>query len=128
MVKLSAFSKVIQVLYSDILIVKRSTQYTDEYGATQENPDSVVYSNEPCRLSYGSKQEASTTTLPAVNKIDATYKIICSPSLSILKGDRIIVNRKDDNGSTMTVYNGIAGLPQKFPSHQEVALTISGEA
>jgi hypothetical protein len=128
MVKISAFASVIKILYSDILIVKRSTQSTDEYGATQDGPDETVYSNQPCRLSFGSKSEASTDTLPAANKKDATYKIICSPSLLILKGDRIIVNRKDDRGNIMTVYNGIAGLPQKFPSHQEVALTISGEA
>ena len=81
-----------------------------------------LYSNVPCRISFS--RTIDLTTDKAINKlpIHLIPKVFCDTSIDIKAGDYIIITRNN------TQYKGIAGNPNMYETHQEISMTVEGDA
>jgi hypothetical protein len=126
--KLSSFGKLLAPTYTDKLSINRYTEIENADGTIgmgiSEEP---LYSDVQCRISF--KQSDN----PESNKDDSNpiymqMKIFCSPDVDIQKGDILVAYRIGDDGSAIASYKGIANLPFKYVTHQEVLFTEVGDA
>jgi hypothetical protein len=125
---LSVFSKFLDPLYKDSMIVQRYAPSTNADGTTSINLlDEPIYKDIPCHISTTQADNAESSkddTNPQFSKV----KVFCPPKYHIQKGDRITAAKKQDNGDTLITYTGTANLPLVFVTHQEIELVDVGDA
>lgn len=126
MIRLDAYAAVLNLMYIDRMTVKRHASTTNADGTTgiALNP-TAVYTNLPCRLSYGSG-DAIYNTLDDKNPLYKPVTAFCAPSYTILKGDMVTVERLYDNNVRMVIFTGVANAPSKYETHQEFILVERG--
>lgn len=123
MIDLSQYKGIVNQLFSDKLDIYRYTSSLNDDGTTKPSlPDTPLYSNIPCRISFS--RTIDLTTDITVNKlpIHLIPKVFCDTSIDIKAGDYIVITRKN------TQYKGIAGKPNVYETHQEISLTVGGDA
>ena len=123
MIDLSKYSNVFSQLYTDKLDIYRHTNSTNEDGTIKTKlPETPLYSSIPCRISFS--RTIDLTTDKAINKlpIHLIPKVFCNTDVDIKAGDYLIITRKN------TQYKGIAGMPNVYESHQEISITVEGDA
>lgn len=114
------------LMYIDRMTVKRHVSTTNADGTTGLALNPVdVYTNLPCRLSYGSG-DVLYNTLDDKNPVYKPVTAFCSPTYTILKGDMVTVERLFANDVRMVIFSGVANMPSKFETHQEFILTERG--
>jgi hypothetical protein len=107
--------KAIEKLYEDRATIKRGGKSKDPTTKeTKQTPMSVVYADQPCRLSQ--KTLATNGQSEAQNDIRYETKLFIAPELDIRQGDAIEVIR----GAVTRTYE--AGEPFPYGSHQEISL------
>ncbi|MFA5638823.1 MAG: hypothetical protein WC961_08085 [Anaerovoracaceae bacterium] len=126
--KLSSFGKLLAPTYTDKLSINRYTAIENADGTIgMEIPEEPLYSDIQCRISF--KQNDNPESIKEdSNPIYLQIKIFCSPNQDIQKGDILVANRIGDDGEIIETYNGIANLPFRYVTHQEVLLTKVGDA
>lgn len=126
--KLSSFGKLLSPTYTDKLSINRFIEVTNPDGTIGMGlPKEPVYSDVRCRISFNISDNPETTKEDS-NPIYLQIKIFCSPNEDIQKGDILVANRIGDDGEVLESYNGIANLPFKYVTHQEVLFTEVGDA
>lgn len=126
--KLSSFGKLLSPTYTDKLSINRFIEVTNPDGTIGMGlPKEPMYSGVRCRISFNISDNPETTKEDS-NPIYLQIKIFCSPNEDIQKGDILVANRIGDDGEVLESYNGIANLPFKYVTHQEVLFTEVGDA
>ena len=123
MIDLSKYKGIVNQLFTDKLDIYRYGASQNEDGTTSTNlPTKPLYSNIPCRISFS--RTIDLTTDLAINKlpIHLIPKVFCDTSIDIKAGDYIIITRNN------TQYKGIAGNPNMYETHQEISMTVGGDA
>lgn len=80
----------------------------------------VLYTNQPCRLSFSSSTTASGDTVAAVSQ---SVKLFVSPSLVIPPGSRIDVLRPGE--IPRAFHYKSSGPAAVYPTHQEIPLELA---
>ena len=126
--KLSSFGKLLTPTYTDKLSINRYTEISNPDGTTGmgilEEP---LYSDVQCRISFENSDNPESNKDDS-NPIYLQVKIFCSLDVDIQKGDILIAERIGDEGEVIETYKGIANLPFKYVTHQEVLFTEVGDA
>ena len=126
--KLSSFGKLLTPTYTDKLSINRYTEISNPDGTTGmgilEEP---LYSDVQCRISFENSDNPESNKDDS-NPIYLQVKIFCSPDVDIQKGDILVAERIGDEGEVIETYKGIANLPFKYVTHQEVLFTEVGDA
>lgn len=126
--KLSGFGHILKIMYTDKMSISRCVETENADGTTDVSTnEKPVYIDIPCRISF------SATDNPESNKEDTNpkylqIKVFCNPEVDVIKGDKLVVSKLDDNGNVITTYTGTANLPQQFITHKEVLLVEVGDA
>jgi len=102
---------IISSTYYDIMNVYRLSDTVDSYNISTQDYI-LTYEDEACALS---QKTLDTSNKETVEEIVNQHKLFCSPTLTILAGDKIVVTKL--NGTTQTVY---AGEPMPYQTHQEI--------
>lgn len=109
--------KAIESLYNgvcDVFEYKSVKFNTTKLTNTQEV---CIHSAVPCRLSY--KSIANATTSDTVSTVTQQIKLFIAPELDIKAGCKITVTQ---NGRTVEYKSG--GQPAVYTSHQEIVLEL----
>lgn len=123
MIDLSQYKGIVNQLFTDKLDIYRHNNSLNDDGTTKTDlPTTSLYSNIPCRISFS--RTIDLTTDKAINKlpIHLIPKVFCDTSIDIKAGDYIIITRNN------TQYKGIAGNPNMYETHQEISMTVEGDA
>lgn len=125
---LSVFKNAFNLLYTDRMDIYRTIEETSIDGTTNVVSDAnPIYKDIKCRISF-SDQDSAETSLEDRNPIHLNVKIFCGPEVDLQKGDKLILNRLNDDGSVMTTYSGIVNLPLVYPTHLEAQIIEVGDA
>ena len=126
---LSFISPLLSSMYTDRLTVKRVAKVTNPDGTTGIGKNKTeVYTDVKCRISFES-EDNSINTKEDTNPKSIRTKVFCDTNLDIKKGDTLIVQKMAEDAVTiLATYQGLAGLPCKFVSHQEVLINEVGDA
>ena len=104
-------------LYEGLCNIVEYQQYKKENGATSFR-EVTVYSDVPCRVSFGNMGNVSAAQSTGVAvAIEQTIKLFINPDITIKAGSKIIVTQ---NGETVDYHN--ANPPMKYATHQEIIL------
>ena len=127
--KLAFIGSLLSSMYADKLTVKRFTKVTNPDGTIgMSKAQTEVYIDKNCRISFES-EDNSLANKEDTNPKNIQVKIFCDNTLDINKGDTLIVKRMAEDGITvLATYKGLAGLPSKFVSHQEILMSEVGDA
>lgn len=123
MIDLTVYKGIASLLYSDKLSIYRHTTKQNADGTTATIlPTTPLYENIPCRISFS--RTIDLTTDKAINKlpIHLIPKVFCDTDVDIKAGDYLIIERKKET------YKGIGGKPNVYETHQEISLTVGGDA
>lgn len=101
--------------------IKKRGQYTDPITKINNFIEFDAVIDEPCRLSYGSAPTTNVTDTRS--EITQTIKLFIRPDLDIKEGSHILVTQ---NGRTIE-YKA-SGTPKVYSSHQEIELSLWGDA
>ena len=125
--KLSKFSKYLDILYTDKMCITRYTEVESEDGSTEEivDPDPLL-KDIPCRISKV-KLDEHKLNIEDVNKQNIKLKVFCSLDIEVKKGDSLTIERVIDEKVVDTI-KAIAGEPMKYDISQEILLIEDGEA
>lgn len=107
-------------LYSGHCNIINQSQVKDAVTKQTSLADTVVVSNQPCRLSYKTFVAADQGSGAAVKK--QVIKLFCSPNTPIIAGAKVVVTQ---NGVTKT-YKA-AGEPAVYSGHLEIELLLEGD-
>ena len=108
--------RAIERTYTDTCTVTEYETHKKENKTTGFR-ETVRYSEEPCRLSFGSKNAAVGTG--TVTNISQSVKLFLSPDIEIKAGSKITVTH---DGRT-TDYKQ-SGFPAVYSTHQEISLEL----
>ena len=126
--KLSSFGRLLTPTYTDKLSINRYTEIENADGTIGMGlPETPLYSDVQCRISFKSNDNPESNKDDS-NPIYLQVKIFCSPDVDIQKGDILVADRIGDDGSVIASYKGIANLPFKYVTHQEVLFIEVGDA
>ena len=89
-------------------------------------PDTPIFNNIPCRVSFGNRESAKDTEID-FNPINFTPKLFFSLNVKLKAGDYVVVTRSIDTNETSVIYEGNIGLPAVFQTHQEVLFNVEGK-
>lgn len=107
----------IRKLFTDLCTITNSVLTTDAYGGTSYT-DTTICTNEPCRISYSSFNNADDSNNGA-SSITQNIKLFIREDLSIPAGSKITVKR----GTVTTEYKA-SGVPAIHSNHQEINLEL----
>jgi hypothetical protein len=93
------------------------TKQQDPITKRTEFVEEIVYTDEPCRLSY--QRLSPTTDKNGVTEVVQVPKLFLSKELMIPPGSKIIVTQ---NGRTVEFSN--SGQPAVYSNHQEIVLEL----
>lgn len=105
-------------LWTDKMTVTVKESETEEKTGITSFKDKVIYSNEPCRVSFSSLSAAEITD--GVQEIAQSVKLFASVKLDIPPGSEIIVVRR---GGRAAVYES-SGPAAFYLFHQEIPLKL----
>jgi len=126
--KLASFGKLLASTYTDRLSINRYTEIKNADGTIGMGlPKTPLYSEVQCRISFKNSDNPESDKDNS-NPIYLQVKIFCAPNVDIQKGDILIAEKIGDDGSVIASYKGIANLPFKYVTHQEVLFTEVGDA
>lgn len=126
--KLASFGKLLTSTYTDRLSINRYTEIENVDGTIGMGlPETPVYSDVQCRISFKNSDNPESNKDDS-NPIYMQIKIFCNPEVDIKKGDILVAEKIGDDGSVLATYKGIANLPFKYVTHQEVLFTEVGDA
>lgn len=138
--KLSSFSKVIELTFLDKMTVYNYSEYeeptvdpSDDIPIDESDKTTDVVINEtpyivdkPCKLSFINLENAADTNIDS-NPIMYVPKLFFSINDILKVGDYVVVKRTLDTEEVI-VYEGNIGLPTVFPTHKEVLFLVDGVA
>lgn len=108
-----------RLLYTDRMTVSRQTPVRDEYGGDDyEKWD--LQQDVPCRLSQKRQSELSVTESTA--PYEQRLKVFAAPDVDVMANDEITVTHEGQ------VYVLRAGLPFRYPTHQEIPVTLGEDS
>ena len=118
---LGQFKSCYDLLYTDLLTVKRHQSIPNADGSTGLTINPIaVYSEIKCRLSYP-QPNSTDAVIQDKNEAYVVYDIFCDNAHIIKKGDRLEIT-KGIPGRTVKMF-GIAGEPEVLDTHQRITLT-----
>ena len=127
--KLSGFSGIIKSMLTDKMSINRYSNKDEEDGTTTTVlPDTPLYTDVPCRVSFLSSGEKPNDKDVDDTPIELVPKIFCQLSADLREGDFIVVNRFNDEGEVIATYAGKVGLPSVFITHKEALFSIEESA
>ena len=106
----------IESLYDGLCTVTVHQEYEKDNGSTGFM-DTVVLENEPCRLSF--TNTSSTKEGDVAATVSQVIELFISPNVDIAPGSKITVTQ---NGETVDYAK--SGVKAKYPTHQEIVLTL----
>lgn len=116
-----SFRSYVENIYMDRLQVVRYTEVENADGTTGEIADeSKSLVDIPCHISTLKMDERNQANWDT-DEVEARVKIFLSPTVKILKGDKIIADRYL-NGVKVQTYKGYAGDPLLYDLAQEFIL------
>lgn len=123
-IKLSKFKKVYELLYTDKFSIIHKPKVKNADGSIGvSNIPVYKFFDVECRISVENDDEPNTDN-EAYNPLGNIYKVFCSPDVEVLKGERIIAKKYDDNGNELQEFVGIASKPVKYVTHQEFIINL----
>lgn len=126
--RLGSFSAIITSMFKDRMTVYRYTSEEAVNGSTTIDLSvTPTYKDIPCRISFLSEESPKHLDVDQT-PVFTMPKIFFSTSYRLLAGDHVIVNRINDDGDIIATYEGEAGLPAMFVTHQEALFAIRGSA
>lgn len=126
--KLSSAANILSKLYTDTMNITRLQEITGEDGTSRMVvPDEPLYVGIKCRISFSSADNPDGAT-DSNNPQHLQIKVFCDPGVDVKKGDALLVNRLNDDGSILASYKGTANLPQSYVTHKEISLVNAGDA
>ena len=123
MVNLAQFGNIFNHLYTDKMDIYRHKNVENVDGTTGTIlPEKPLYSNISCRISFVNIDLANDAV---VNKLPIRIipKVFCDTNVDIKSGDYIIITRNNN-----AQYKGIVGMPNIYETHQEISLSVKGDA
>lgn len=123
-IKLSKLKKVYDLLYTDKFSIIHKPKIKNPDGSVGvSNLPVYKYFDVECRISIDQEDDSKTDN-EAYNPLQNIYKIFCTSDVEVLKGERIIAKKYDDNGNVMQTFVGIANKPVKYVTHQEFIIAL----
>ena len=107
--------KHLEKMYDSKCTIINYEEKVDEYSTTTHAPVTVA-KEQPCKLSYGSSDNAIQTK--TVDNTEQTITLITSPLIDVKTGSDIAVTTSDG----VTTDFVASGIPKKYRSHQEISL------
>lgn len=125
--KLTAFTNIIQMLFTDKMDVYKYIPQVNSDGTT-DNVLALIpdKSNIPCRVSFF-KMESVLDSEVDSNPLSATPKLFFPVTETFLQGDYVQVRRMSGD-TVIAQYEGNLGLPNTFETHKEAVFLIKGSA
>lgn len=123
MIDLTMYAGIASQLYTDKLDIYRHTTSLNADGTTRTGlPETPLYEGVACRISFS--RTIDLTTDKAINKlpIHIIPKVFCNTDVDIQAGDYLVITRKNAQ------YKGLAGKPNVYETHQEISITVGGDA
>lgn len=108
-----------EALYKDTCTISEYKKVLNDDKSTSL-VKTVVYENQPCRLSVSSK--SSDTDTDSATKQSQTITLFLSPDVVVKSGSDIVVTHE---GRETEFKN--SGYPAIYPTHQEIMLELSKE-
>lgn len=132
--KFDRFRNVFARMYTDTFSVYRHGTSKNEDGSTKMLPaweTEPIYEDLPCKISY--RHSLSYIDPPYSFEYDhhpvrTRVNIFTQPTHDIRKGDWIVAKRTDEEGNTLTTYEGLTNLPFRYTTHQEILIQQDGDA
>lgn len=124
---LTLMRKVNNMLYTDTLDIYRFGEVREsDHTTTTDYPATPTHEGIPCRIS---KKDFDSTLLTGGDSNPTNYQmeIFCGPEVNVKKGDRIVLTKVIEGIRTIE-YEGIAGLPAVYETHQEFLMSHGGDA
>lgn len=112
-----AIREVVESMYEGKCTVSEMTGVKDPITGIVKQTETVVLTDQPCRLSYKGSEVTSIDNGVGVQAQLITLFI--SPDISIKPGSKVAVTQNNQ-----TVDYKRSGLPSVYGSHQEITLTI----
>lgn len=107
-------SEILATTYHDIMDVIRSEDVEDHVSHLTESQDTTIHTGILCELD----KESEAFLGDGVAGLVTSYTVFTRPEIDVFEGDRLKVKHLG------RVYDCIAGLPFKFPSHLEIPVTL----
>ena len=124
---LRPFGKIFNVLmYDDTCTISRIQQTEDEYGATKSETRVEIYKDIKCKFSFAEKDSPSDSNgsyMPVLKQVS----IFTDLDHDIKAGDFITGYRTDKVSGIKQLVEGICGQPNRFDTHQEIAIQLEKE-
>lgn len=111
-----AHREAIEEFYKGVFDVIERTTATDPETKQEQFVETVIYSNQKCRLSDLTLPVTGANEAPT---LDQKKKLFCAPELKIPAGSKIVVTQ---NGVTTAFHR--SSEPTVHESHQEIILDI----
>ena len=112
--------KAIESRYKGLCTILEKRKVKDEVTKATVLRDTVVLSNQPCRLSYSSSGTANQTD--TVSNIEQAIKLFIAPEIKIVPGSKLRITQNE-----VTIDYISSGVPAIYETHQEVCLEIEKE-
>lgn len=110
----------IESMYKGVCTIYGKQKVVDEVTKRTTTKDVVLCENEPCRLSFETKESAEYNGVTA--QLTQTIKLFMRPELVVFPGSKITVTQ---NGRT-TTYK-CSGQPAVYTNHQEILLELDDD-
>lgn len=124
---LRPFGNIIEsLMYGDEVSVLRLTTATDKYGATIPDVREPIYEEIKCKFSFKNidgPADANEVNIPVLKRVELFLNL----DYNIVAGDYITGYRIDQGSGISQLIEGICGEPNRFDTHQEIPIQISGE-
>ena len=121
------FGKLLNVfMYDDTCTITRVKQITDQYGASKPDGREEIYKDISCKFSFAEKDnpsDSNETYMPVLKQVT----LFTDLDYEILPGDFISGYRIDSTTGIKQLVEGICGEPNRFDTHQEIAIQIEKE-
>ncbi len=112
--------KAVESRYRGLCDILEKRKVKDEVTKATVLRDTVVLSNQPCRLSYSSSGTANQTD--TVSNIEQAIKLFIAPEIKIVPGSKLRITQNE-----VTIDYISSGVPAIYETHQEVCLEIEKE-
>ena len=123
MIDLSIYKGIINNLFTDKMDIYRHHTSINSDGTTKTAlSESPIYTDIPCRISFS--RTIDLTTDITINRLPIRLipKVFCDIDVDIKAGDYIIIRRNNAE------YKGLAGKSNMYETHQEISMTVEGDA
>lgn len=130
--KIGGLKKYLEVLHKDRMFITRPEKIKDPDGSSRVIiPDTPKYSDVPCRISFGTYSDADNpnSQTDVNNPIFQQITIFCDPAVDVKKGDKLLLQKMDDDGNIVETYEGMTGnRPNTYNLNKMILFTQTGDA